>query len=46
MLSHLAIMAREKKVPVVVNVMLDSRTITLGDVVEINGALGNVKKIS
>lgn len=46
MLSHLAIVAREKKVPVVVNVTLDTRTFMLGDNIEIDGGTGEIKKVS
>jgi phosphohistidine swiveling domain-containing protein len=45
MLSHLAIVAREKKIPVIVNVQLDSRTLMLGDMVEMDGTLGTIGKI-
>lgn len=43
LLSHLAIMARENNIPVVVNFDLGTSEIKLGTIVEINGAEGTVK---
>lgn len=45
LLSHLAIMAREKGIPVVVNFDLAHAEIKLGDIVEIDGETGAVTKI-
>lgn len=42
--SHLAIVAREMGVPVLVGVQLDSR-LKLGDMVEIDGSVGSIKVI-
>jgi phosphohistidine swiveling domain-containing protein len=42
MLSHLAIMARENKIPVVVGYSLADETIKLGDNVQIDGDSGNI----
>ena len=44
MLSHLAIMAREHLVPVVVNAKLDELNIRIGDLVEIDGDSGMIQK--
>ena len=45
MLSHLAIMAREKGLPVIVNVQLSNTNCKIGDIVEINGSNGQIKKL-
>lgn len=45
LLSHLAILARERKVPVVVNFVLEKENILLDDKVSIDGTNGNVKKL-
>jgi len=45
-LSHLAIMARERGVPVIVNVYLKKDGVKLGDSVEIDGATGHITKIN
>jgi len=45
MLSHLAIMAREKGLPVIVNVQLSNTNCKIGDIVEINGSTGQIKKL-
>ncbi len=44
LLSHLAIMARENSIPVVVNVDLKREDIVLGETVVINGSEGSVEK--
>lgn len=44
MLSHLAIMARERKIPIVV--IGDRNDFAFGDLLEIDGGTGTVKKIS
>lgn len=44
-LSHLAIVAREKGMPVVVNASLDQGGLKLGEIVEINGGSGEIKTI-
>lgn len=43
MLSHLAIVAREQGLPVIVGVDLAQQKITLGDQVEMNGKTGQIK---
>lgn len=45
MLSHLAIMARENKIPVVVGFDIEKSTVEMGDVVKIDGGEGTVKEI-
>ena len=45
LLSHLAIIARENKLPVVVGFDFDSSDIQIGDIVEIDGEKGKIKKI-
>lgn len=45
MLSHLAIMARENKIPVVVGFDIERSTVVIGDMVKIDGGLGTVKEI-
>lgn len=45
MLSHAAIVAREMHIPVVVNVDLKDNAINIGDVIEIDGEMGRLKKI-
>ncbi|MFH1253411.1 MAG: PEP-utilizing enzyme [Candidatus Uhrbacteria bacterium] len=45
LLSHLAIVAREQKVPVVVNFSLTDSGLTFGDQIEINGSTGEWQKI-
>ena len=44
MLSHLAIVAREQGLPVIVGVDLAQQKINLGDQVEMNGKTGRIKK--
>lgn len=46
MLSHLAIIAREKKIPVVVGFDFANSKIEFGDSVEIDGSNGEVREIS
>lgn len=45
LLSHLAIIARENKLPVVVGFDFESSQIQLGDMVEIDGDTGSIKKL-
>ncbi|MFA7278105.1 MAG: PEP/pyruvate-binding domain-containing protein [Candidatus Gracilibacteria bacterium] len=45
LLSHLAIMARESGIPVIVGASLTKEQIQLGDMVEINGSTGKIQKI-
>lgn len=45
-LSHLAIVARERGIPIVVNVRLEAKALKLGDRVTIDGSTGEVKKIA
>lgn len=45
LLSHLAILAREKNIPVVVGVNLKEGGIKIGDRISINGSTGDIKKI-
>ena len=44
MLSHLAIIAREQRIPVVVNFTIDNK-ITIGSTIEINGDNGDIKLV-
>jgi phosphohistidine swiveling domain-containing protein len=43
-LSHLAIIAREKKIPVIVNFRIENQEFMLGDKVEIDGSNGKISK--
>ncbi len=45
MLSHLSIIAREKKLPVVVNFNISQTDIKLGDYVQIDGGSGEINKL-
>ncbi|MEK7524701.1 MAG: PEP/pyruvate-binding domain-containing protein [Patescibacteria group bacterium] len=45
LLSHLAIMAREQHIPVIVGVSLIQQKIALGEMVEMNGDTGNLRKL-
>lgn len=45
-LSHLSIIARERKMPVIVNFTIGDQGIGLGDKIEINGENGLIKKAS
>ena len=45
LLSHLAIIAREQKIPVIVNYNLRDNAIELGSLIGINGGSGEIKKI-
>lgn len=45
LLSHLAIIAREKNIPVVAGFSLNDSKIEIGDSVQIDGSKGNVSKI-
>lgn len=44
-LSHLAIVAREKNIPVVVGFSIAESAITIGEMVQINGESGEIQKI-
>ena len=44
LLSHLAIMAREKKIPMVVGFVIANSKIKIGDNVQIDGSIGEIKK--
>lgn len=46
LLSHLAIVARESKMPIVVNFDIKNSSIQFGDFVEINGSTGEIKKMA
>jgi len=46
LLSHLSIMAREKNIPVIVNVDLKKLGVEFGNLIEINGGNGSIKKIT
>jgi len=45
MLSHLAILAREKGIPVIVGVDMEKKSVEVGDMVEIDGGSGVFEKI-
>ena len=45
LLSHLAIVAREKSIPVIVGLPLSNSIFKLGDYVQIDGSNGKIKKI-
>ena len=45
LLSHLAIVAREKNIPVIIGFSLSNSVLKLGDPVQIDGSIGKIKKI-
>lgn len=45
LLSHLAIMARENKIPVIVGFNLNNSCVKLGDKIKIDGSVGEIEKI-
>lgn len=45
LLSHLAIMARESGIPVIVNIDLARDNLKLGDIISINGSNGEMRKV-
>ncbi|HCC23459.1 TPA: hypothetical protein DF272_04790 [Candidatus Falkowbacteria bacterium] len=45
LLSHLAIVAREKNIPVIVGYSLSKSVLKLGDFVQIDGSIGKIEKV-
>ena len=46
LLSHLAIVARESNIPVIVGVSLNTTQIKIGDKIQIDGSQGKISKIN